>query len=71
MLMARGVAVSESWHEERDRLVKLLKAIERGDVTHVDQDGLRQLQASNPDNIAWIRSRIAELNERLGGSSEA
>jgi hypothetical protein len=43
--------VSESWHEERDRLVKLLKAIESGDVTHVDQDGLRQLQGNTPENI--------------------
>jgi hypothetical protein len=64
------VVLSESWHEERDRLVKLLKAIESGDVTHVDEDGLRQLQATNPDNIAWIRSRIAELNQRLDGSSD-
>jgi len=59
-------AVSESWHEERDRLLKLLEAIESGAVTHVDQAGLRQLQATNPDNIAWIRKRIAELNIRLG-----
>jgi hypothetical protein len=58
--------VSENWHEERDRLVRLLQAIESGDVTHVDQNGLRHLQATNPENIEWIRSRIAELNKRLG-----
>lgn len=58
--------MSETWHEERDRLVRLLRAIESGRVTHVDQQGLRELQATNPDNIAWIRSRIAELNDRLG-----
>lgn len=58
--------MSESWHEERDRLVKLLDGIERGKVTHVDESGLRQLQATNPENVAWIRSRIAELTRRLG-----
>ena len=58
--------MSETWHEERDRLVKLLKAIESGKITHVDQNGLRQLQATNPENIAWIKARIAELNDRLG-----
>lgn len=64
--VAGSVAMSESWHEERDRLVKLLDGIERGTVTHVDENGLRQLQATNSENITWIRSRIAELNRRLG-----
>lgn len=58
--------MSESWHEERERLVKLLEGIESGKITHVDESGLRQLQATNPENIEWIRSRIAELNKRLG-----
>lgn len=58
--------MSESWHEERDRLVKLLKGIETGKITHVDENGLRQLQATNPENIEWIKERIAELNRRLG-----
>ena len=58
--------MSESWHEERNRLVKLLKGIESGKITHIDEDGLRQLQAANPANIAWIKARIAELNRRLG-----
>ena len=58
--------MSENWHEERDRLVKLLKAIESGKITHVDENGLRQLQATNPENIEWIKERIAELNRRLG-----
>ncbi len=61
--------MSENWHEERDRLVKLLKAVESGDVTHVNEADLRQLQAANPDNIGWIRKRIAELNDRLGPNS--
>ena len=67
----REFALNETWHQERDRLVKLLKAIESGDVTHVDQDGLRQLQSTNPENIALIKSRIRELNDRLGGPSKA
>lgn len=58
--------MSESWHEERERLIKLLEGIESGKITHVDESGLRQLQATNPENIEWIRSRIAELNKRLG-----
>jgi hypothetical protein len=58
--------MSENWHEERDRLVKLLKAIESGKISHVDENGLRQLQATNPENIEWIKERIAELNRRLG-----
>ena len=58
--------VSESWHEERDRLVRLLRGVESGAVTHVDHKDLRQLQATNAGNIAWIRSRISELNDRLG-----
>jgi len=58
--------MSENWHEERDRLVKLLRAIESGKISHVDENGLRQLQATNPENIEWIKERIAELNRRLG-----
>ena len=38
--------VTESWREERDRLIRLLKAIENGDVSHVDEEGNRQLQAA-------------------------
>ena len=57
---------SENWHEERDRLVQLLAAIDAGDVTHIDQDHLRQLQATNPKNVAMLRDRLAELNIRIG-----
>lgn len=38
---------AENWHEERDRLVKLLAAIEAGKITHIDEQDLRQLQATN------------------------
>lgn len=57
---------AENWHEERDRLVELLQAIESGKVTHIDEDNLRQLQPTNPENIALLRERLAKLNARLG-----
>ncbi len=56
----------ENWHEERDRLLRLLEGIESGEVTHVDQDQLRQLQAANPKNIAMLKARLSKLNIRLG-----
>ena len=58
---------AENWHEERDRLVRLLKAIETGDVTHIDEDDMRQLQATTPENIEALKARLAELNDRLSG----
>jgi hypothetical protein len=57
---------AENWHEERDRLVRLLRAIETGKVSHVDEDDLRQLQAVNRENIAALKKRLADLNARLG-----
>jgi len=57
---------AENWHEERDRLVQLLKGIKLGKVTHVDQEHLAQLQATNPKNVAMLKDRLAKLNARLG-----
>lgn len=57
---------AENWHEERDRLVRLLKAIESGTVTHIDETDQRQLQATNPENIVALKERLAKLNARLG-----
>jgi predicted nucleotidyltransferase len=57
---------AENWHEERDRLVELLQAIETGKVTHIDEEDLRQLQPTNPENVALIKERLAKLNARLG-----
>jgi hypothetical protein len=57
---------SENWHEERDRLVRLLEGIGSGEITHVDQHNLPQLQATNPTNVAALRARLAKLNARLG-----
>lgn len=57
---------TENWAEERERLVRLLAAIESGRITHVDQEDFRQLQAASPRNIAALKERLAELNTRLG-----
>ena len=61
-----AVVSAENWHEERDRLVRLLKAIKSGKVTHIDEADLRQLQATTPENIAVLKKRLADLNDRLG-----
>jgi hypothetical protein len=58
---------AENWHEERDRLVRLLKAIETGKVTHVDEEDMRQLKATTPENIEALKARLTELNDRLSG----
>lgn len=60
---------AENWHEERNRLVELLEAIESGKVTHIDEEDLRQLQPTNPENIALLKERLAKLNGRLGDKS--
>jgi hypothetical protein len=60
------VVSAENWHEERDRLVQLLEGIESGKITHIDEKDLRQLQATNPENVALLKERLAKLNARLG-----
>ena len=57
---------AENWHEERDRLVQLLEGIESGKITHIDENDLQQLQATNPENVALLKERLAKLNARLG-----
>ena len=57
---------AENWHEERDRLIELLEAIESGKVTHIDENDMRQLQPTTPENIALLKARLAKLNARLG-----
>ena len=57
---------AENWHEERDRLVQLLKGIESGEITHVDEEDLRELQATSPENVALLKERLEQLNARLG-----
>jgi hypothetical protein len=46
--------------------VRLLKAIETGKASYIDEDGLRELQATNPENVAALEKRLADLNARLG-----
>jgi hypothetical protein len=65
---AEIIVSAENWHEERDRLMRLLEAIESGQVTHIDEEEMRQLQATTPENIAALKRRLAELNKRLGKS---
>ena len=57
---------AENWHEERDRLVKLLEAIESGRITHIDESELRPLKATTRENVALLKERLAKLNARLG-----
>jgi hypothetical protein len=57
---------AENWHEERDRIVRLLEAVESGKITHIDQDELRELQAITPINVEMLKDRLAALNARLG-----
>lgn len=57
---------TENWSQERERLVRLLEAVKAGTVTHIDEEDLRQLQATNSDNVAAIKARLTELNKRLG-----
>jgi hypothetical protein len=63
------VVSTENWREERDRLVQLLKGIESGQVTHIDQGQLTELEATNPKNVAALQDRLAKLNARWGEDS--
>lgn len=56
---------TESWAEERDRLIKLLRDIDAGRTTHIDQGGLRTLEPTNEKNLRALRARLADLNRRL------
>jgi hypothetical protein len=57
---------AENWHEERDRLIQLLQGIESGEITHIDRDDFRQLQAATKENIALLKERLEQLNTRIG-----
>jgi hypothetical protein len=62
---------TESWSEERERLLRLLKGIDSGEITYIDQDNGRQLQATNKENIAALRARLGKLNARLGTNDQS
>ena len=57
---------AKNWHEERDRLIRLLEAVQSGKITHIDEAELRELQATSPANIELLKERLAALNARLG-----
>lgn len=61
---------AENWHEERDRLVRLIEGIESGKITHIDEADERQLQATSPANVAHLKERLAKLNARLGSDGK-
>jgi hypothetical protein len=56
---------SESWTEERDRLVKLLDSVRSGSTTHVNEDRSHQLHPTTAVDITALEERLAELNDRL------
>lgn len=56
---------SENWHEERHRLVRLLKGIESGEVTHIDEEDRFELKATSPAKVVVLKERLAKLNARL------
>ena len=58
--------MSENWHEERDRLVRLLAALESGEVTDASEQDRDLPHAATPDNVEKLKERLAELNDRLG-----
>lgn len=61
---------TESWHDERDRLMKLLMAIEDGTITHVETANEREMQLANPVVVEALRTRLAQLNARLGNERD-
>ena len=63
---------AENWHEERDRLVKLVEGIESGEITHVDEGNAGQvLIETAAQRLNRLKRRVAELDTRLGPRSIA
>ena len=62
----------ENWHEERDRLVKLVEGIESGEITRFDEDDPRQVLIETiAQRLNRLKRRVAELDIRLGPHSIA
>jgi hypothetical protein len=58
---------SENWHEERDRLVRLVKGIESGTITRFDEGDPRQVRIETAaQRLDRLKCRVAELDSRLG-----
>ena len=61
-----AMVTSENWHQERDRLTRLLRGIEAGALTQFGRDSLLQGQMASPADMAVLKKRLAQLNDRLG-----
>ena len=57
--------MSENWHEERSRLLDLLKSVEDGKTTQFNDPATGELRRANPDNVGRLKGRLALLNFRL------
>jgi hypothetical protein len=57
---------AENWHEERDRLARLLKASETGKVSRIDEDDLRQLPPTNPEKHRLVEKTTGGAERSLG-----
>ena len=63
---------SENWHEERDRLVRLVKGIEAGKITRFDEgDAGQVLIETATQRLDRLKRRVAELDSRLGTHGSA
>ena len=64
---------AENWHEERDRLIELLQAIESGKVTHVNEEDLRQgvAQRFNGKQAANIEASTVTTDSVTSSRSES
>ena len=57
---------TENWHEERDRLLRLLQSMESGKVGPVSVSNRGQFRTMPAEDIPLLKKRLAQLNERLG-----
>ena len=61
---------AENWHEERNRLAKLVAGIESGKITRFDEDAPGQVVIETAtQRLDRLKRRVAELDSRLGTNS--
>ena len=59
--------MSENWHEERDRIFRLLADLHSGKITHLNEDQGRKLPGETTSVTAnRLQRRLAELDSRIG-----
>ena len=62
-----AIVSAENWHEERDRLAKLVKGIESGKITRFGEGETGQVVAETAaQRLDRLKRRVAELDSRLG-----